>query len=231
MTSWSVSISQRYNYANGLGTDWFHSIHSDAASIGSSANRILMLISDICASSTLHICNSRWGLTTINMANFMSDNLSRSYQIPTIGTWGDRSFGLQYQTSYGTAGVGVLRETIMPATLSEGGFHTNPRQNQLNMNENWKRLEAYTLFLSILEYHNIPRPHVGVAAGIIKDLESGLAINGAIVSLDGQSDTTDTWQSLFYQYSNDPNLLRNGFYYFEGCSSRNISFASYCSGI
>ena len=211
-----VSITQRYTYANGLGADWFHSIHSDAATIGSSANRILLLLSDNCASSTLHICSSRWGNTTINMADFMSANLSGSYRIPTIGTWGDRSFGLQYQTSYGSAGVGVLRETNMPATLSEGGFHTNPTQNQLNMNENWKRFEAYTLFLSILDHHNIPRPHVGVVVGILKDLESGLAMNGAVVSLNGQVDTTDTWASLFNQYSSDPNLLRNGFYYFEG---------------
>ena len=33
--------------------------------------------------------------------------------------------------------------------------------------------------------------------------------------LNGQVDTTDTWASLFHQYSSDPNLLRNGFYYFE----------------
>ena len=46
-------------------------------------------------------------------------------------------------------------------------------------------------------------------------MESGLAVNGAIVNLNGQSDTTDSWQSLFNQYSSDPNLLRNGFYYFE----------------
>ena len=59
------------------------------------------------------------------------------------------------------------------------------------------------------------RPFAGTVVGIIKDLESGLAVNGAIVTLNGKSDTTDTWQSLFYQYSNDSTLLRNGFYYFE----------------
>jgi N-acetylmuramoyl-L-alanine amidase len=213
----SVSISQRYTMANNLGAAWFHSIHSDAAS--PSANSILLLISDNCASATLKICSSRWGILTINMADFMSDILSRSYRIPTRGTWGDRSFGLQMGTSYGSSGVGVLRETNMPATLSEGGFHTNPRQNQLNMNEKWKRLEAYSLYLAILEYHNITRPYVGIVTGIISDIESGQPINGAIVTVDGQTDTTDTWESLFYQYSNDPELLRNGFYYFEDVSS------------
>ena len=103
----------------------------------------------------------------------------------------------------------------MASELSEAGFHTNPTQNQLNMNESWKRLEAKTFFWSILKYHNIARPFAGTVVGIIKDLESGLAVNGAIVTLNGKSDTTDTWQSLFYQYSDDSNLLRNGFYYFE----------------
>ena len=42
-----------------------------------------------------------------------------------------------------------------------------------------------------------------------------MAVNGAVVSLNGQLDTTDTYQSLFYKYSSDPNQLRNGFYYFE----------------
>ena len=109
----------------------------------------------------------------------------------------------------------VNRETNMASELSEAGFHTNPTQNQLNMNASWKRLEAKTMFWTILKYHNIARPFAGTSVGIVKDLESGLAVNGAIVSLNGQSDTTDTWASLFNQYSSDPNLLRNGFYYFE----------------
>lgn len=209
----SVSITQRINHANSVGADWFHSIHSDAA--GPTANSILILISDNCASTTQRICSSRWGVITINMGNFQSDIMSRAYQIPTRGVWGDRSFGLQMGTSYGSAGVGVLRETNMPGTLSEGGFHTNPRQNQLNMNAKWKRLEAYSLFWSFLEYKEIQRPFVGITTGIISDIESTLPINGAIVSINGQVDTTDTYESLFHLYSNDPNQLRNGFYFFE----------------
>lgn len=208
-----VSISQRYNYANSVAAAWFHSIHSDAG--GPSANSVLLLISDNCASSTQHICNSRWGNITIDMANIISDVLSRGYQIPTRGVWGDRSFGLQMGTNYGASGVGVLRETNMPATLSEGGFHTNPVQNQKNMNEKWKRLEAYTLFWSILEDQGIQRPFVGITTGIISDIESALPINGAVVSLNGQADTTDTYESLFHLYSNDPDQLRNGFYFLE----------------
>ena len=55
-------------------------------------------------------------------------------------------------------------------------------------------------------------------------MESGLAVNGAIVSLNGKSDTTDTWESLFKLYSSDPNLLRNGFYYFENIPAGTYPF-------
>jgi hypothetical protein len=146
------------------------------------------------------------------MSNIMIGLLTAGMRTTTRGAMGDRDF-------YGVAGstpyLHVNRETNMASELSEAGFHTNPTQNQLNMNASWKRLEAKTMFWTILKYHNIARPFAGTSVGIVKDLESGLAVNGAIVSLNGQVDTTDTWASLFYQYSGDPNLLRNGFYYFE----------------
>src|SRR5690606_13159335 len=44
----------------------------------------------------------------------------------------------------------------------------------------------------------------------------GAPVNGAIVTINGLSDTTDTYESLFQLYSNDPEQLRNGFYFIEG---------------
>ncbi|MGB8320135.1 MAG: Ig-like domain-containing protein, partial [Ignavibacteriaceae bacterium] len=99
--------------------------------------------------------------------------------------------------------------------LSEAGFHTNPTQNQRNMNVKWKRLEAYTFFWSFLKFFNINRPFVGITTGIISDIESGQPINAAVVSMNGQKDTTDTYQSLFHLYSSSPDQLHNGFYFFE----------------
>ena len=203
-----VGLSDRTTQANSLGADHYHSIHSDAASMGSPANSTLIM----------------WGQLGIGgpektpyggkkMSQIMIGLLTAGMRTTTRGAMGDRDF---YQVAGSTPYLSVNRLSNMASELSEAGFHTNPKQNQLNMNENWKRLEAKTMFWTILSYHNIPRPYVGTAAGIITDFESGLAINGAIVSLDGQVDTTDTYQSLFYQYSSDPNLLRNGFYYFEG---------------
>jgi len=201
-----VSLTQRTDLANSLGAAHYHSIHSDASSSPTPNSTLIM-----------------WGQLGIGgpektpyggkkMSQIMVGLLTSGMRTTTRGALGDRDF---YQVAGSTPYLHVNRETNMASELSEAGFHTNPIQNQLNMNESWKRLEAKTMFWTILKYHDVVRPFAGTAVGIVKDLESGLAINGAIVSLNGQADTTDTWQSLFYQYSSDPNLLRNGFYYFE----------------
>ncbi|HYE59239.1 MAG TPA: Ig-like domain-containing protein, partial [Rhodothermales bacterium] len=44
---------------------------------------------------------------------------------------------------------------------------------------------------------------------------NGLPINGAVVTMGGRADTTDTYEKVFRFYSNDPNELRNGFFYLE----------------
>jgi hypothetical protein len=146
------------------------------------------------------------------MSDIMVGLLTAGMRTTTVGSRGDRTF---YGGTSTLPYLAVNRNTNMASELSEAGFHTNRMQNQLNMNANWKRLEAKTMFWTILAYHNIPRPFVGTIAGIISDIESEQAVNGAVVSLNGQTDTTDTWESLFHLYSSDPNLLRNGFYYFE----------------
>ncbi len=204
-----VSLSQRTSQANALGAAWYHSIHSDASGTPST-NRTLLLWGQY-ANGLEKVPNGGKA-----MSDIMVVLLTAGYRIPTTGSIGDCTF---YGCTSGGPYLHVNRETNMPSELSEAGFHTNPVQNQLNMNAKWKRLEAYTFYWSILKFHNITRPYAGIVTGIISDIESGQPINGAIVSVDGQTDTTDTWESLFYQYSNDPELLRNGFYYFEDVSS------------
>ena len=149
------------------------------------------------------------------MSSIIIPLLTAGYRIPTIGSYGDHDFYGVCPSSHPCPYLWVNYATDMPSELSEAGFHTNPVQNQLNMNAKWKRLEAYTLFWSILKYFNINRPFVGIATGIITNIESGQPINGAVVSLNGQFDTTDTYESLFHLYSNDPAQLHNGFYFIE----------------
>ncbi len=227
-----VSISQRYTFANNFPhpNKWFHSIHSDAANLGSSANSILVLISDVCASSTpgVKICSSRWGATTISMGNWMSDLMSRAYRIPTRGVYGDKTFGLQFGTSYGSAGIGVLRETTMAATLSEGGFHTNPRQNLLNLNNESKRTEAKAIWLSILGHFGVSRPPVRTLLGIISDRETNVPLNGVIVTTGNRSYRTNTYENTFEPYCGSDMTCSNGFYYFENLplGSQSVTFSA-----
>ncbi len=200
----SVSLTQRTDEANTLAAAWYHSIHSDAG--GPDANSTLLLWGQY-----------RDGREKIpnggkRMSDVMVDLLTRGYRTGTRGSIGDCSF-------YGCTSNGpylhVNRQSTMPSELSEAGFHTNPVQNQRNMNAEWKRLEAKTFYWSILADHKLARPPVGTYVGFVTDLESGTPINGAQITLNGQTYTTDTYQSLFYKYSSDPNLLHNGFFYFE----------------
>lgn len=215
-----VSLSQRTTQANALGAAWYHSIHSDASGTPST-NRTLLLWGQY-ANGLEKVPNGGRA-----MSNIMVGLLTAGYRIPTSGSIGDCTF---YGCTSGGPYLHVNRETNMPSELSEAGFHTNPVQNQLNMNAKWKRLEAYTFYWSILKFHNIQRPYAGIVTGIITDLESGQPINGAVVSVDGQTDTTDTWESLFHLYSNDPDFLRNGFYFFENVSSANHQLLAHAPG-
>jgi len=207
-----VTLSQRTDQANAMGAAWYHSIHSNASGNPQTNNTLLLW-------GQLYNGLEKNPPGGQEMSSYMIDILTRGMRIPTIGSWGDCSF-------YGTCSPGfpgpylhVNRESNMPSELSEAGFHTSEVQNVLNMNAEWKRLEAYTFFWSILEYHEIQRPPVGIVTGIVFDVEKNRPLNGAHVRIDGMPGfeyTTDTWDSLFYMYTNDPELLHNGFYFIEG---------------
>ncbi len=203
-----VGLSQRTDYANSLGAAWYHSIHSDAAS-NSTSNSTLLLWGQN-GNGTEKVPNGGKA-----MSSHIVELLTRGYRTTTRGSFGDCTF-------YGTCAAGdgpylsVNRRSTMPSELSEAGFHTSAFQNPINMNDKWKRLEARTLFWSILKYKNAVRPPVHIAAGHVKDSDQGTFVNGATVTINGQTITTDTYESLFHSYSNDPNQLRNGFFYFEG---------------
>lgn len=203
-----VTLSQRTDHANSVGASWYHSIHSDAPS--TTANSTLLL----------------WGQYRNGeekdppgghaMSVIMVDLLTRGMRTTTRGDWGDCSF---YGCTFTGPYLHVNRTTNMPSELSEAGFHTNPTQNQRNMNAEWKRMEAYTMYWTFLRYHGIQRPQVGILHGIIRDAESSTPLNGITVSVEGHQYTTDTYQSLFHQYSSDPNQLHNGYYFLEGLTS------------
>ncbi|MCH8327754.1 MAG: N-acetylmuramoyl-L-alanine amidase, partial [Candidatus Marinimicrobia bacterium] len=214
-----VSLSQRSDMANsafGINQPaaWFHSLHSNASS-SPNTNSVLMLWGQH-KNGTEKDPNGGKAMSAI-----MLNRLSRGMRLlPTgLGSYGDCSF-------YGCSGDGpwlsVNRRTVMPSELSEAGFHTNPAQNQRNMSAAWKRMEAYAFYWSILDYHGIDRPPVGIAAGHITDRKTGLLINGATATAQGISHTTDSFLSLFSRFTSDPDLLRNGFYFLEGLTGDSL---------
>jgi len=204
-----VSLSQRTDYANRLGASWYHSIHSDAET--PPANSTLLLWGQY------HNGQEKVPSGGKALADIMVDLLSRGMRVNTRGSIGDCSYYTwsDYCKTSGGPYLHVNRSTSMPSGLSEAGSHTNPTQNQRFMNAEWKRLEAYTFYWSILKLFDIERPPVGIATGIVKDFETGTPVNGARVEINGQTYTTDTFESLFYKYSNDPEQLHNGFYFIE----------------
>ncbi len=205
-----VGLSQRSDEANSLGADFFHSIHSNAA--GPGTNNTLMLYGGWRRNGETVEKTPNGGAL---MGDLYIESLTAAMRIPTIGNFADRTFYQGFPENHDNqfSFLSVNRRTNMASVLSEGGFHTNPRQNTLNMNAEWKVLEAQAFFWAILEYHGLARTPDRIATGIVTDGESGIPINGATVEIAGQTYTTDTYESLFNQYSNDPDQLHNGFYY------------------
>ncbi|CAN5819460.1 hypothetical protein BH23ACT11_BH23ACT11_04370 [soil metagenome] len=211
-----VGITQRTDFANSVAADFFHSIHSNAAA--PNVNHVFVLWAQLRSGDE--------PAPPFNGGRRMSESmgmlLAQGMRIPASnnGAWGECAF-------YGTTSCRAETTTpkgsrnhvqsfsMMPSALSEAGFHTNPVQNQRKMNQDWPRLEARAMLWSIYDYHDIPRPPVRIATGIISDIETGLPINGATITIGDREYTTDTYESVFHRFSNDPEALRNGFYYLE----------------
>lgn len=216
----SVSLSQRTDQANSLGAAWYHSIHSDA---GASTSNSTLLLWGQYADKREKIPNGGKA-----MSDIMIGNLTNGMRTNTVyGSIGDATF---YGLTSGGPYLHVNRESNMPSELSEAGFHTNPTQNQRNMNDDWKRLEARTFFWSILQKFSIPLPKVRILTGIVKDVEGGTPLNGATIQVEGRTYITDTYETLFYKYTSDPELLRNGFYYFEDIQGDSVEIMASVAG-
>ena len=210
-----VGLSERSTDANNRGASWYHSIHSNAG--GPTSNDVLLLWGEL------------WDGTPDPpvggeaMSDIMVDLLADVMRIPQSGwgSTGDCSFYSGWAstpcTQNGFQGpyLSVNRRTNMPSELSEQGHHTHPLQNQLDMNTDYCRMMAYSMFWTILDKFDLERPYPGILAGIVTDSETGIRVNGATIEVNGQSYITDTYESQFYQYSSDPNELHNGFYFFE----------------
>ena len=206
-----VSLEERSDMANAWGADFYYSIHSDASS---TVNTTVTLFGGW-RNNGVEIEKTPNGGKAFG--EILNPNLTGVMRITTRGNWYDRCY---YDKTPETNTnqypyLSVNRRTTMPSILSEGGYHTIASQQQLNMNAQYKRLEGFAAFQTILKYRELSLPVQTFLCGIITNSENNVPIDGATVSVEGQTYTTDTWESLFKDYTLNPDMIHNGFYLFE----------------
>ena len=206
-----VSLEERSDMANAWGADFYYSIHSDASS---TVNTTVTLFGGW-RNNGVEIEKTPNGGKAFG--EILNPNLTGVMRITTRGNWHDRCYYDKTPETHTNQYpyLSVNRRTTMPSILSEGGYHTIASQQQLNMNAQYKRLEGFAAFQTILKYRKLSLPVQTFLCGIITNSENNVPIDGATVSVEGQTYTTDTWESLFKDYTLNPDMIHNGFYLFE----------------
>lgn len=228
-----ISLEERSDEANAWGADFYYSIHSDASG---SNNTIVTLFGG-------------WTVDGVNVektpnggkayGEFLNPNLAGVMRVGTRGNRYDRDF---YMPTTGTHEnqypyLSVNRRSNMASLLSEGGYHTIASQQQRNLNDDYKRLEAFAAFQSILQYRGLTLPAQNFITGMVTNSENQQPLNGAVITVEApgvegfetRTYTTDTYESLFSKYTKNENLIHNGFYMFENLPvdvDLNLTFAA-----
>ncbi len=208
----TVGLQERSDMANAWGADFFYAIHSDASG---SENSILGLFGGW-RNDGVEVEKTPNGGKAFG--DILMPNLSGVMRVPSRGNWYDRCYydrAPQTHTNQYPY-LSVNRESNMASILSEGGYHDMAVQQQRNLNKDYKRLEAFAAFQTILRYRNLALPAQTFMTGVITNSENEQPINGAVITVGDATYTTDTYESLFNQYSRNPDLIHNGFYFFEG---------------
>ncbi len=207
-----VGLQERSDMANAWGADFYYSIHSDASG---SQNSILGLFGGWRKDGVEIEKTPNGGKA---FGELLLPNLSGVMRVPSRGNWYDRCYYDRTPQTHTNQYpyLSVNRESNMASLLSEGGYHDMAEQQQRNLNADYKRLEAFAAFQSILSYRKLAVPGQTFMTGVITNSENGQPINGAVISVGDATYTTDTYESLFSKYSRNPDLIHNGFYFFEG---------------
>lgn len=211
-----VGLEERSDMANAWGADFYYSIHSDAAADNNTTVTLFggWMKNGVEVEKTPNGGKAFGEILCPNLTDMMMDFACTG----TRGNWYDRCFYMRGETTHASQYpyLSVNRRSNMASLLSEGAYHTIAAQQQLNINVEYKRLEALAAFQSILKYRDLKVPSQSFLAGIIRNSENSTPINGVKVTIDGKTYTTDTWESVFNKYTKNENLIHNGFYFFEG---------------
>lgn len=215
----TVDLEERSDMANAWGADFFYSIHSDASADKNTTVTLFggWMKDGVEVEKTPNGGKAYGEILCPNLTNMMMKFACTG----TRGNWHDRCFYIKGATTHDNQYpyLSVNRRSNMASLLSEGGYHTIAEQQQLNINEQYKRLEALAAFQSILKYRGLNVPKQTFLAGIVRNSENQVPVNGVTVTVDGKTYTTDSYESVFNKYTKNENLIHNGFYFFEGLTA------------
>lgn len=207
-----IDLEERSDMANAWGADFFYSIHT--AHTG-----------DDNTTATLFGGWRNGGVDIEKTPNggkafgeILNPNLTDVMRTTTRGNMADRCYYEPDETTHPNQYpyLSINRRTNMASLQSDNGNCMVAAQQALNLNTDYKRLEALAAFQSIVKYRGMDVPDMKFAAGIVSNSEDGVPIDGATVTLDGKTYTTNTWEQNFSAYTDDQDLIHNGFYLFEG---------------
>ncbi len=212
-----VGLEERSDEANAYGADFFYCIHSDASSDPATPNEILLLFGGWRNNGVAIEKEPKGGKV---FGDILEPNLAGAMGVKSRGNWHDRCWydkaSETHENQYPY--LSVNRRTNMASILSEAGYHTIASQQQRNINNEYKRIEALAGFQTIMKYRNLEVPSQTMLTGVVSNSENNQPLNGATIKVQGTDlvYNTDTYEGLFHKYTKNPNLIHNGFYLFEG---------------
>jgi N-acetylmuramoyl-L-alanine amidase len=192
------SLTARWQLANSVNADWFHSIHSNA--YNGTVNYTIVLIKENISTRQPAFPQA------VTMSNYVYNHIRA--KLRTGSSAGNIAPGVYLDyTFYGGPGVGynlgVLSGLVMPGQLSEGSFHDYYPETRRLMNNDYRKMEAYALRNAFMQYFGVPSDTLGTIAGVQSERGTGKLVNYSRVRL----------LPVDRMYNGD--RFNNGFYMFD----------------
>ena len=203
------ALSVRSGIANSNNVDLFHSIHSNATGTSNRVNFALMLYrgyddAPVFPESKSYAIKAYRNFEKVNHLQDKSWDVVR-------GDW-------SFYPSWGTSGLGVLRNLTMPGILSEGSFHDYVPEARRLKNSGYLRHEAWAIARSMLEHFGGGTLQNGNVAGIVRDPYESISSSYQPIAELGDSKkplnhVKATLQPGNFVYNGDDE--NNGVYFFD----------------
>lgn len=194
------SLTARWQFANSVNADWFHSIHSNAAGgTNPGVNYTLILIKENIATRQPAFPE------TVPMSNGIYNHIRAKIRTGSSsgniapGVYKDYTF---YGGTNGGFNLGVLSGLVMPGQLSEGSFHDWYPETRRLMNNDYRKMEAYGIRNGFMQYFSVPADTLAAIAGIQSERGTGVLVNYSQVRLlpEGRVKVGDRFNNGFYMF-------------------------------